>query len=78
MLAFFNIAATAVPNHRASAGVGYTLSEKWAVDMTYYHVFEEDITGQFVSPGGDVPGTEVNTRLSENSIALQLTRFFGK
>ena len=75
-LSFFNVEAPAIMKHRLTAGVGFTLSDLWKLDVSYYHAFQSSLSGPFVSPAGAVPGTSVGSRMTEDSLAFQLTRFF--
>ncbi len=75
---FFNVSAPAVPLHRITAGLGWDVTDSWQVNATYYHAFEETIRGRFIHPQfGEIEGTEVNSRMYEDSFAIQVVRFFG-
>jgi long-chain fatty acid transport protein len=74
-LAFFNVAAPAVPQHRVTLGLGWEPNESWLVNFTYYHAFEEGITGPYQSAQGPVPGTRVNSEMSEDSWTLQINYY---
>lgn len=76
-LTFFNVSSPAVVQHRISAGIGWDISDLWQANVTYYHAFEEKISGPFVGATGPIANTSVTSDLSEDSVTLQLTRFLG-
>jgi long-chain fatty acid transport protein len=77
---FFNVFAPAIVQHHLGAGFGYKMTSSLDVNVAYYHAFENEESGPFISGGAPgfppvnqpVPGTEVNNRLSEDSVSLQL------
>ena len=75
---FYNVSAPAIIEHHLSVGVASRLSESIELNLTYYHGFENGSSGRIVSPTGPVPGTRVNSRLSEHSINAGLTIHFGQ
>ncbi len=76
-LTFFNVSSPAIVQHRITAGAGYDISDNWQANVTYYHAFEESISGPFVGAGGPIANTSITSSLSEDSVAFQITRFLG-
>lgn len=74
-LTFFNAAAPAVPLHRLTLGAGWQPCEKWLLNFAYYHAFQEHLSGPYQSPQGPVPGTSVESEMSQHSWTLQLTYY---
>lgn len=74
-VAFFNVPAPAVVEHRVSFGATQQLRRGHALHMAYYHGFENLHQGKFFGPtGSPVPGTTVENHLSEDSISLAYAR----
>ncbi|HYO15067.1 MAG TPA: outer membrane protein transport protein [Thermoanaerobaculia bacterium] len=65
---FFTVATPAIFEDRVTAGLGLQATESLQVNLGYYHVFENEISGPFVSPAGPVPGTQVTTEMSMDSV----------
>ena len=40
--------------------------------LTYYHAFQNSITGPWISGQGAIPGTSVTSKMSENSVTIGL------
>lgn len=75
-LTFFNISAPAIVQHHLTTGLVRTVG-KWDLNLSYYHAFENSITGPWYSPAmGAVPGTSVTSRMHENSGSIGLARTF--
>lgn len=75
-LTFFNIPAPAIVQHHLTSGLVRTVG-KWDVNLSYYHAFENSITGPWYSPAmGAIPGTSVTSRMHENSGSIGLARTF--
>lgn len=69
--AFFTVSTPAIFEDRVCAGLGIQLNENLTLDTAYYHVFENRITGPFVSPViGPVPGTSVTTEMAMDSFVF--------
>jgi long-chain fatty acid transport protein len=73
---FFNTPAPAIVQQHVSFGVVQSLNSAWNLNLTYYHAFQNSLTGPWVSPRGPIPGTSVTSRMSENSFTVGLTRSF--
>jgi long-chain fatty acid transport protein len=69
-LSMFNAPAPAVVQHHATLGLGYRFEGGFGVDVAYYHAFENSIAGPMQTPAGPMPGTQVRSSLSENSILM--------
>lgn len=74
--AFFNSPAPAIVQHHVSGGIVETLSCGWELNATYYHAFQNAITGPWYSAMGAVPGTSVTSKMSENSLTIGLAKSF--
>jgi long-chain fatty acid transport protein len=66
--AFFTVATPAIFEDRVSVGLGFQVTDALELNAAYYHVFENRITGPFVSPAGPVPGTSVTTEMAMDSV----------
>ena len=72
---FFNTPAPAIVQHHVSAGMVQTV-RGWDVNTTYYHAFQNSITGPWISGQGAIPGTSVTSKMSENSLTVGLSKSF--
>jgi long-chain fatty acid transport protein len=72
---FFNTPAPAIVQHHVSGGIVQNVG-KWDVTMTYYHAFQNSITGPWISGQGAIPGTSVTSKMSENSVTIGLGKSF--
>jgi len=72
---FFNIPAPAIVQHHVSGGITQTVNN-WNVTVTYYHAFQNSITGQWISGKGAIPGTSVTSKMSENSVTIGFAKSF--
>ena len=72
---FFNTPAPAIVQHHATAGFTQSMG---GVDfsVTYYHAFQNSISGPWVSPMGPMPGTNVTSKMSENSVTFGFGKSF--
>lgn len=74
-LTFFNTPAPAIVQHHAT--VGFTQSVgKIDFAVTYYHAFQNSISGPWVSPMGAIPGTSVTSKMAENSVTFGFGKSF--
>lgn len=81
---FFNVFAPAIVQHHLTAGAGYEITDHLGVNLAYYHAFQAEQSGPFISNGGTgfppvnqpIPGTRVTNRLSENSASVQVAYKF--
>jgi hypothetical protein len=44
--------------------------------ITYYHAFQNSITGPWISGQGAVAGTSVTSKMSENSVTVGFAKSF--
>lgn len=69
-LSLFNIPAPAIVQQHATFGFGFQPFETVHVDLGYYHVFENSITGPMFGPTGAIPGSEVTSKMFEDSFLM--------
>lgn len=67
---FFNVASPAQFEDTISAGIGFPLYEAMQLDLTYYHVFDTEESGQFQTPVGPIPGTRVTNEISADALLV--------
>jgi long-chain fatty acid transport protein len=72
---FFNTPAPAIVQHHVSGGAMLSVGK---IDLvaTYYHAFQNSITGQWISSQGAIPGTSVTSKMSENSLTIGFGKSF--
>ncbi len=63
-VAFYNIHAPAVVQNHLSCGFSCDMPHHWTLAFAYSYGFEKQITGQWQSPAGPIPGTSVTSELS--------------
>lgn len=68
--AFLNVASPALFEDHLTLGLGWRATPQMTVDLGYYHVFENEVTGQFLSPLGPVPGTSVTHEMAVDSFLV--------
>ena len=73
--AFFNTPAPAIVQHHLSGGVVQKIGA-WDLNATYYHAFENSITGPWISGQGAIPGTSSTSSMRENSFTVGLAKSF--
>jgi len=74
-LTFFNTPAPAIVQHHVSGGFIKSLG-KSDLTVTYYHAFENSISGPWISGQGPIPGTSVTSKMSENSVTIGFGKTF--
>jgi long-chain fatty acid transport protein len=72
---FFNTPAPAIVQHHVSGGINQNVG-KLDVTVTYYHAFQNSITGNWISGQGPIPGTSVTSKMSENSVTVGVGKSF--
>lgn len=72
---FFNTPAPAIVQHHVSGGIVHTM-HGLDTTITYYHAFQNSITGPWISGQGPIPGTGVTSRMSENSVTIGFGKSF--
>ncbi len=76
--AFFTVSTPAIFEDRYCAGLGFQATENMNLDIAYYHVNDNEITGPFVGPTGPVPGTSVTTAMEMDSVVVTFNFGLGK
>jgi long-chain fatty acid transport protein len=64
----FNVASAPLYEHVLYMGASFRMTEAWTLSASYFHAFENSITGPYVTPAGAVPGTSVTTRDSTDGL----------
>jgi long-chain fatty acid transport protein len=72
---FFNTPAPAIVQHHVSGGFIKSFG-KSDLTATYYHAFQNSITGPWISGQGPIPGTSVTSKMSENSVTIGFGKSF--
>lgn len=72
---FFNVPAPAIVQHHITGGATWTVG-KAELTATYYHAFQNSITGPWISAQGPMPGTSVMSKMSENSVTVGFAKSF--
>ncbi len=76
--AFFTVLTPAIFEDRYCLGLGLQASEIMNLDVAFYHVNENEITGPFVGPTGPVPGTSVTTAMEMDSVVVTFNFGLGQ
>lgn len=66
---FFNTPAPAIVQHHLSGGFSQSFGRSNLI-VTYYHAFQNSITGPWISGQGPIPNTSVTSKMSENSVTI--------
>jgi long-chain fatty acid transport protein len=72
---FFNTPAPAIVQHHLSGGLTQRV-HGWDATATYYHAFQNSITGPWISAQGAIPGTSVTSKMAENSVTIGFGKSF--
>jgi long-chain fatty acid transport protein len=67
---FFTIETPAIFKTHYCGGIGLKVSDILNLDLAYYHVPENKITGPIFGPTGPVPGATVSTLMAMDSVVL--------
>lgn len=73
---FANVASPAMFEDHLTLGLGIRLYDELELNLAAYRAFENEVRGQFLSPAGPVPGTEVINRMSVDSAVMTLRFVF--
>lgn len=73
---FFNIASPLVIQHGIYVGTSYNFTKNFKVSLTYAHFFENSISGAIYSGPIAVPGTNVTSSASADSVIVGATFLF--
>lgn len=68
--------APATFEDHVNLGVGYTVGSRLRLDLTYWHGFENDVTGPLLGAGGPIPGTEVSQSNEADAVSTTLSFTF--
>jgi len=68
--AFLNVASPALFEDHLTLGLGWRAYDELQVNLGYYHVFENEVSGAFLGPTGPVPGTSVTNEMTVDSFLL--------
>ena len=69
-MSLFNIPAPAIVQQHATVGIGFEPFENVTVDLGYYHVFENSISGPMFGPTGPIAGSSVTSSMFEDSFLM--------
>jgi long-chain fatty acid transport protein len=69
-LSLFNIPAPAIVQQHATFGFGFQAFENVMIDLGYYHVFENSISGPMFGPMGPIDGSSVTSSMLEDSFLM--------
>jgi long-chain fatty acid transport protein len=67
---FFNVTSPAIFEDHVTLGLGLQINEVMQANLGVYRAFENRSTGNFVSPFGPVPGTQVTNEMTMDSGVL--------
>jgi long-chain fatty acid transport protein len=73
---FVNVGSPAVFEDHLTLGLGLRLYDELEINVAAYRAFENEVSGQFLSPSGPVPGTSVTNRMTVNSAVMSLRFVF--
>lgn len=73
---FLNVGSPAVFEDHLTLGLGLRLYDELELNLAAYRAFENEVSGQFLSPAGPVPGTSVTNRMSVDSAVMSLRFVF--
>jgi long-chain fatty acid transport protein len=72
-LSMINVAAPAIVQNHYTLGLGWAFDRKAAVNLGYYHVSNNSISGPIYGPFGPIPGSDVTTSMKEDSLLLSFS-----
>jgi long-chain fatty acid transport protein len=72
---FFNVGSPLHARHHLSFGGSYTF-KRFTLDVGYTHTFKSSQSGPMYDMNGPVPGTEVETELEYDQVAVGITFSF--
>ncbi len=70
---FYNVGSPLIIQHGAYLGGSYNLTSRLTVSLAYSHYFENSVSGPIQSIGGPVPGTNVTSSASADSLLFGVT-----
>ena len=69
-MSLFNLPAPAIVQSHATFGFGFEATSGLHVDLAYYHVFDNEITGPMWNAMGPIAGSSVTSKMKEDSILM--------
>lgn len=73
---FINVGSPAMFEDHLTLGLGVRLYDELELNLAAYRAFENEVSGQFLSPAGPVPGTSVTNRMQVDSAVMTLRFVF--
>ncbi|MCX7399226.1 MAG: outer membrane protein transport protein [Planctomycetales bacterium] len=73
---FYNVGSPLIIQHGAYLGASYDVTSRLTISFAYSHYFENTISGPIQSPAGPIPGTNVTSSASADSLLLGATVTF--
>jgi long-chain fatty acid transport protein len=68
--AAFNVASPVIIEHTLCVGASYNVSQCLTLSVAYAHLFQNSITGPYITPLGTVPGSSVSSTVSADSLLV--------
>jgi long-chain fatty acid transport protein len=65
---FSTVPVPAVFENRITAGFGQKVTDSLTLNLGYYHVFKNRVSGPFLTPAGPAPGTKVTTEMTMDAL----------
>lgn len=65
---FSTVPVPAVFENRITAGFGQKVTDSLTLNLGYYHVFKNRVSGPFLTPAGPAPGTRVTTEMEMDAV----------
>jgi long-chain fatty acid transport protein len=65
---FGSVPVPAVFENRITAGFGQQVTDNLTLNLGYYHVFKNRVSGPFQTPAGPAPGTRVTTEMEMDAL----------
>ncbi len=72
-LSMINVAAPAIVQNHITLGLGWAFNRKAAVNLGYYHVSSNSVSGPIYGPFGPIPGSDVTTAMKEDSVLISFS-----
>jgi long-chain fatty acid transport protein len=72
-LSMMNVPAPGVVQHHLTAGLGFQLTPRLAVDLAFYTALKNSIRGPILGGAGPIPNSYVESELSEHSVMIQFS-----
>ena len=75
-IAGFNVGSPLILQHAINVGSSLKLAERLITNLTYYYSPQSEVGGLIQTPGGPLPGSNVNYRVSAHAITVGMTVLF--